>query len=88
MEVWTMDLMRSKKGVNEGFINKTISFVIGIAVLFLVVAELLPTAQNAGDTLNSSGVPLGGLFVSGGVIFLIVMAGILLAVVAGARSKR
>lgn len=62
---------------------KYVGVFIGIIVLFLIVAELYPTAADAGDTLNASGMPLGSLFVSGGVIFVIIAAGILFAVLKG-----
>lgn len=77
----------NKKGLSQAMIQKSITSVIFLAVLFLVLAELLPTAQDAGDTLNASGVPLGGLFVAGGVIFLIIMAGVLIAVVTAFIGK-
>ena len=60
---------------------------IGLVVLFYVVAELYPTAAAAGDALNASGAPLGTLFVGGGVVFLIAMAGILLWVVKSNLKK-
>ena len=53
---------------------------IGLVVMFLIVAELYPTMADAGDTLNSSGIPLGTLFVSGGVVFVLIAAGVLYAV--------
>ena len=62
---------------------KYVGVFIGIIVLFLIVAELYPTAADAGDDLNASGMPLGSLFVSGGVVFVIIAAGILFAVLKG-----
>jgi len=53
---------------------------IGITVAFIVVAALYPTAATAGDDLNASGLPLGTLFVGGGVVFVVIAAGILFAV--------
>ena len=73
---------RGKKGeVGMGMTTKIIGAVIGIIILFLVLADLLPEAQTAGDTLNASGVPLGALFASSGVVFLLIMAGVLFYVV-------
>ena len=66
---------------------KYMSALIGIIVLFLALAELLPSAQTAGDTLNATGVPLGSLFASGGVVFLIIMAGILFYVFKAVSKK-
>lgn len=65
--------------------NYIIMFVL-ITVLFLIVANLYPTASAAGNQLNASGVPLGSLFTSGGVIWLVIMAAILLGVVIGALA--
>ena len=62
-------------------VNGYITTFIGVVILLLVVAELLPEAQSAGDTLNSSGAPLGGLFASSGVLWIVAMAGILVAVI-------
>ena len=76
-----MKMTKSKKGMSGmGGIWKYIGIFIGVTVLFLVVAELYPEAADAGDDLNESGLPLGSLFVSGGVVFVILAAGILYAV--------
>lgn len=73
--------------VSEGYINKIIGVLIGVVVLFLLASELVPEAQTAGDTLNATGVPLGSLFTSSGVVFVIIMAAILMAVYRGVSSK-
>jgi hypothetical protein len=62
-------------------IDKAIMGIILLVVLFLLYAELIPTAQTAGDSLNASGVPLGSLFTSGGVVFVIIMASLIVLVV-------
>lgn len=64
--------------------------IVGVIVTILLASELIPEAQTAGDTLNSSGVPLGNLFASDGVIFTVIMAGIFIAIagVAFAYTKR
>lgn len=72
-----------KKGkISIGAMISTL--VIGLVmllVLFKVAAAMIPEAQSAGDELNQSGVPLGSLFVGGGVVFIIVMVSILIAVI-------
>lgn len=60
--------------------SEYVGLFIGITVLFLIVAELYPTAGDAGDDLNASGFPLGSLFVTGGVVFIVVAAAILMGV--------
>ena len=64
-----------------GDVWKYLYIFIGIVVLFSAVALLYPTAAAAGDTLNTSGFPLGSLFVGGGVVFIIIAAMILKSVV-------
>ena len=76
-----MKMLKARKGsLTRGTIEKAFIGVIMITVLFAALTTLIPQAQTAGDALNASGVPLGSLFVSGGVIFLIVMAGVLMLV--------
>jgi hypothetical protein len=76
-------LFMDKKGkISIGAMISTL--VIGLVmllVLFKVAAAMIPEAQSAGDELNQSGVPLGSLFVGGGVVFIIVMVSILIAVI-------
>ena len=62
-----------KKAIN---INATVTAVIGLIVLFLVVAELYPEFTSAGDSLNESGIPLGNFFVGGGIITLLLAVGL------------
>jgi hypothetical protein len=89
--------------------------LIIIVILFSAFSEILPEAQDAGDSMNNTArciaaqgvwcntncsggtpancssstlqaydeVPLNGLFSSGGVVFIIVMASLLVAVVIG-----
>lgn len=77
------------KAVSSGFVEKVTGGLIGITVLFLLAATLIPEAQTAGNTLNSSGAPLGSLFAGSGVVFVIIMASIVLAVLGGfALSRR
>jgi len=65
----------------DGMIEKAILGIVLLIVLLQLYATLVPTAQAAGDALNATGVPLGSLFVSSGVIFVIIMAALLLSVV-------
>jgi len=77
-----MRLMKSKKGaLNTGILNTSILAIVLLVVLFQLYANLLPEAQDAGNTLNASGVPLGNLFVGTGVVFIIIMAALLILVV-------
>ena len=55
--------------------------IVLLTVLFQLYADLVPTAQAAGDSLNASGVPLGNLFVGTGIVFLIIMAALIILVV-------
>jgi len=65
----------------EGLIEKAILGIVLLIVALQLYATLVPTAQAAGTALNATGVPLGSLFVSNGVIFVIIMAALLLTVV-------
>lgn len=67
--------------MNDNLVEKWIYGIILLVVLFKVVASLLPEAQSAGDELNASGVPLGSFFAGDGIVFLVIMAGILILVV-------
>jgi len=71
--------------MDYGSIWKYVGLFIGITVLFLIVAELYPTAADAGDDLNASGFPLGSLFVTGGVVFIVIAAAILMGVLKNSR---
>jgi hypothetical protein len=65
----------------SGYVTKGIDVIVGIIVLFLLYANLIPEAQSAGDDLNASGVPLGSLFTASGFVFILVMVGLLFLVV-------
>lgn len=79
----------NKRGaLNGGTVEAyTMTFII-LVVLFLIIAELLPEAQTAGDAINTTGAPLSGLFASSGVVWVIVMAGIVLLVLRAALKKK
>lgn len=77
-----MEFKKSKKGVlAPGILNQAILGLVLLVVLFQLYAQLVPEAQAAGDSLNASGVPLGGLFVSSGIVFVIIMAALVILVV-------
>lgn len=74
--------MQNKKGaLSIGVLNSAILGIVLVTVLFLLYAQLVPEAQTAGDTLNATGVPLGDLFTSTGVVFIIIMAALIILVV-------
>ncbi len=70
----------NKKGQIASKVTESITAIILVVVLFLMFAQLVPEAQIAGNTLNSSGVPLGTLFTGNGVMILLIMVGLLLTV--------
>lgn len=75
-------MFSSKAGaLSTGMIDKAIIGIVLLVVLFKLYAVLIPEAQTAGDELNASGVPFGSFFVSGGVVFLIIMVALLVLVV-------
>ncbi len=77
-----MELKKSKIGVlNNNTLTSAILGIVLLVVLFQLYATLLPEAQASGDALNASGVPLGGLFVGGGIVFVIIMAALIILVV-------
>ena len=76
-----MRKMNRKGKLNTGILNTAILAIILLVVLFQIYAELVPEAQTAGDALNETGVPLGSLFTSEGVVFVIIMAALLILVV-------
>jgi len=77
-----MQLKTSKAGkLNSGMLNTAILGIVLLVVLFKLYAELVPEAQTAGDELNESGVPLGSLFTSSGLVFIIIMASLVVVVV-------
>ena len=70
-----------KGALSSGMLNQAIFGIILLVVLFKLYAELVPEAQTAGDELNATGVPLGGLFTSNGIVFIIIMAALVITVV-------
>jgi len=76
-----MDKIHKKGRLSTGILNTAILGIVLLVVLFQLYAQLIPTAQTAGDSLNSAGVPLGDLFTSSGVVFVIIMASLIILVV-------
>ena len=74
------DLFKSKKAQISSRVTSAVEAIILIVVLFLLFADLVPEAQQAGNELNASGVPLGTLFTGSGVVILLIMVGLLLTV--------
>ncbi len=71
-----------KKGrLSTGMLNQAILAIVLLVVLFKLYASLIPEAQSAGNELNAAGVPLGSLFTSSGVIFIIIMVALIVVVV-------
>ena len=88
MEDLKMKYLKSKAGMlGTGVLNTAILGIVLLVVLFQLYATLIPEAQSAGDTLNASGVPLGGLFTSGGIVFIIIMAALVILVVKAFMPK-
>ena len=67
----------NKHAVNMNTVTTWIAVIIGIVVLFQVLASLFPTLLAAGDSLNASGFPLGSLFATGGAIWYILAAAVI-----------
>jgi hypothetical protein len=79
-------LARCNKGafggkVNTKMIETAFLVFILVTVLFESVGTLFPTLQTAGNTLNASGMPLGSFFASGGVVYLLMAAGLIILIV-------
>lgn len=70
----------SKGGIIK-LITGTIIFLVLFTVALAIYTGAIDPALAAGDALNASGVPLGGLFASDGVVFVIIMASFFLVMV-------
>jgi len=73
--------MNKRGKLSTGMLNTAILGIVLVVVLFQLYATLVPEAQSAGDTLNSSGVPFGSLFGGSGVVFIIIMVSLLIVIV-------
>ena len=58
-----------------------VTMLIGLVVVFYLASALIPEAQVAGTNLSNSGMPLGGLFASGGIVFILISVALLLYVI-------
>jgi hypothetical protein len=67
--------------IGAGLLTTAITAIVLVTVLFYVYAEMIPVAQDAGDSLNGTGVPLGSFFTGSGVVFILIMAALVLVVV-------
>jgi hypothetical protein len=79
--------MGQKGNLTEGSIEKYIYIIILVIILFQVLAVMYPLGTTAGAALNSSGFPLGSFFVSGGVIWLLLAAAVVILLVRSFMSK-
>lgn len=79
--------MNKKGKLGTNTLNTAILAIVLLVVLFQLYANLIPEAQSAGDTLNASGVPLGGLFTGQGIVFIIIMASLIVLVVKSFMPK-
>lgn len=79
----------NKKGaINKNTLETAFYTIVLLVVIFKGYAALVPEAQSAGDELNASGVPLGSLFTSNGVVFLIIMAALVISVIRSVMTKK
>jgi hypothetical protein len=83
---WIKDKVNMAKRGQFKFGNagKTVGFFVGIVVTFILVANLLPEAQAAGNDINDTGAPFATFFSSDGLVFTLVMLGLFLAAIAAA----
>ena len=72
---------------NNAAIEGAIYGILLLIVLFKLFASLIPQGQAAGNELNSSGVPFGSLFAADGIVWLIVMIGLLVLVIKHVMGK-
>lgn len=77
-----MGMLLSKKGSISALTNKYVQAFIGLIILFAVVTGLYPTLVIYGNNLSTSGIPFGSLFANGGLVFILIAVGLLLAVIA------
>ena len=61
----------------DWIMNLAIAAIVG----FTLFAAVLPDIQTAGQTVNDTGAPLATLFLPGGVVILLLMAGVVIAAV-------
>lgn len=80
-----MELFNTKKGQVGGISSRArgaINSIVGIVVLLILFANLIPEANTAGDNLSSTGAPLSNLFQANGFFVVLIMVGLLLSIIA------
>jgi len=65
----------------EGKAEKIVYGIVFIFVAILLIANLAPTAQSAGDDINDTDLPLKDLFSADGVVFILMMVGALIGLI-------
>jgi len=84
-----MKMSKSRKAsLGSDTIRTAIIAIIMLVVLFKLYGALVPEAQTAGDELNATGVPLGSLFTSEGVVFIIIMVALVIVVISSFLPKK
>jgi hypothetical protein len=68
-------------------IEKYVYIFVIIVVLFKIVANLMPTLTASGNEINATGITLGSLFASNGVLWIVLLAGIFLMVIKNVMGK-
>lgn len=84
-----MNMLKNNTGkFQTGTIERYIYFFLMIVVLFKVVAQLLPEAQTAGDELSNTSAPFASFFAGDGIVFLIIMIGLVVLVIRSAMKGK
>jgi len=77
----------TKKGSLD--VNKYVTVIVSMIVLFVVVAALLPTLKASGQDLNESiGGTIGGIFGTTGILWTLLAVGILVVVIYAILPKK
>ena len=86
--IYPINMKLNKKGaITSSTVESYAKSIVFIIVLLLMLAQLIPEGQTAGASLNETGVPLGSLFTSTGVIWLILMAGVVFLFISSFMGK-
>ena len=67
----------NKRGLTGKKIENYIMVFVLVLVLFQVVADIFPDVTTAASNMNDSGFPLASFFMSDGVLWYLVAAGLL-----------
>lgn len=71
------EMILSKKASHGNvmhLVETAIVGIVGIVILFKVVASLFPTLTAAGSELNASGLPLGSLFAGNNAVLFLILS--------------